>query len=275
MIAGSLQSEAHFRFEHDPDRERTVLRTRRAGGLCHLSKPYWDGHVLGAQIINPTAGWFNGDTLGLDLEVGDSARVAVTSPSANRFYAMDDGRAVIEQRIRLGRGAWLEFRPEWTIPQGGSEAQQHTRVELGPESSLVFFDFLAPGRVAHGESHRYRRFESSFELRREGRLQVRERMVLEPGSDGWPLAVAGWENCFYGALWVAAGDAEAVAAALTPMEKNIDGTGLHVGVSRLDEDLVAMRVLASSSRSARRVLAEARTALAKVIPCLQGGTRTL
>ncbi|NNM28512.1 MAG: hypothetical protein HKO57_03265, partial [Akkermansiaceae bacterium] len=77
-MPGSLQSEARLEFRHDAARGRSVLHRRRAGGLCHLSKPYWNGEVLAAQLVNPTAGIFAGDEMRMRVRVGAGARVALT-----------------------------------------------------------------------------------------------------------------------------------------------------------------------------------------------------
>ena len=52
MIGSSLQSSVEIAFRYDKARSRTVLAKRQAGGLCHLSKPYWTGEVLGLQLVN-------------------------------------------------------------------------------------------------------------------------------------------------------------------------------------------------------------------------------
>ncbi|MEM7384082.1 MAG: urease accessory protein UreD, partial [Verrucomicrobiota bacterium] len=108
---GSLHSAVSLAFRYSDSRKRTILTRRRAGGLCHLGKPYWNGEVLGLQLVNPTAGLFAGDAMSLQVSVGAGSRVALTSPSATRFHTMEHGRALLRQSFNVGADGWLDFWP--------------------------------------------------------------------------------------------------------------------------------------------------------------------
>lgn len=274
-MVGSLQSAAEFKFCHDHERQRTVLSHRQAGGLCHVSKPYWDETVLGVQVLNPTAGFFAGDAMGLRVEVGEGARVAMTSPSATRFYSMEDGKASLRQEFEIGKGAWLEYRPDWIIPQDGSEVEQVTRLEIAKGGETVFFDRLAPGRVAHGEQYRYRSYQTLFELSYGGELVARERMSLKSDQGGWPLAVPDWEVTYYGAVWLAGENVEKVEDALSSLENELSSSELRCGWTRLAPEVATVRVLTARSLLLKSALAEVRKVLEPHFPLLEGGKRTL
>lgn len=239
-MSGHLESEIELVFERD--RDVTVLRKRRAGGLCHVGKPYWDGEVLNLQLVNPTAGVFAGDRLQMRVEVGAGGQASLVSPSATRFHAMAGQEATIEQEFLVGPAARLEYWPEWVMPQGGSAAHQATRIRVAKDGVLVFGDLLAPGRVAHGESHAFRKLVTDFELYVDERLVVRERMNLEPARGAWPLQVDGWENCFYGGLWVVGGGGDF----LQEFEA-WEGEEIRVGFTRLSPEMVVLRMATARS----------------------------
>ena len=274
-MIGSIQSTLRMEFRHDADRDRTVLHRRRAGGLAHISKPYWNGEVLTVQMVNPTAGIFTGDEMSSQIHVGADARVALTAPSAMRFHTMRTGRATIAQDFRIEDRAWLEFLPEWVIPQRDSDVEQTTRIRLGQSSQLAFFDLLAPGRVAHGECYAYRRYVTTLELHRENQLVVRERMVLSPNDGGWPLRVPGWENCYYGAAWFVGGEGGACMTVLEEVERALQAGDLKCGVSELGEGVVVVRMVASRSLTLRKALTAVRTAMAEVFPLLASHHRKI
>ena len=274
-MLGSLQSEALLSFRHDTERDRTVLHRRRTGGLCHVSKPYWDGTVLGAQVVNPTAGLFAGDELRMRVEVGDGARVSLTSPSASRFHAMGDCGGWVEQEFDVGAGAWLEFRPDLVIPQGKSRVSQTTRLTVAEGGEVVFFDLLAPGRVAHGESYQYQRYSTTLELELGGSLVARERMVLSPEDGGWPLRVPGWEVSYYGAVWLVGAGVTTGEEVLAKLERQLDSEGVRIGVSALTGGVAVVRVLAARSVLLKNSLSRVREAVEGMFPLLRGGRRTL
>ncbi|MGJ8725122.1 MAG: urease accessory protein UreD [Roseibacillus sp.] len=241
-MSGHLESEIELVFDQDDQRAVTVLRKRRAGGLCHVGKPYWDGEVLNLQLVNPTAGVFAGDRLQMKVAVEEGAKVALVTPSATRFHAMAGQEATIVQEFSVGKRAWLEYWPEWVMPQGGSEVHQITRLDVARDGVLVFGDMLAPGRVAHGESQAFRKLTTEFELRVGGQLVARERMNLEPEKGAWPLAVEEWENCFYGGLWIVGGEGDF----LEEMEALSDNE-IKVGFSRLSPEVVVLRMVTARS----------------------------
>ena len=99
------------------DHARSYIRRQSFRAPFHLSKPYWDGHALIAQIANPTAGLFAGDTLRSEVTVDPGARLLLTTTSASRVHTMPAGRAEVHQTYHVASGAWLEVRPELFIPQ--------------------------------------------------------------------------------------------------------------------------------------------------------------
>ena len=272
-MTGSLQSEVEIGFRYDEARQRTVLARRQAGGLCHLGKAYWTGDVLGLQIVNPTAGIFSGDTLSVNVEIGAGARVALTSPSATRFHTMPTGRAEIVQRFSVGEGAWLDYWPEMVIPQKDADVRQVTEIVLQPSAQMVFLDMLAPGRVAHGERFTFRRLETQLEIREGETLLVKERSVIEPAEDVWPLKFPGWELCYYGAVWIAGERAEESITELAQWES--DGGHFHCGASLLSPNLAVVRVIADSSIWLRKMTQRLRAALMEQFPLLATDFRKL
>lgn len=257
-MSGSLNSEIELVFEHDSARERTLLRKRRAGGLCHVGKPYWDGDTLMLQLVNPTAGVFAGDRLRMKVEVGDNARVRLLTPSATRFHAMAGEEALIEQEFLVGEHARLEYWPEWVMPQGGSAVHQWTRLKVARGGVLIFGDMLAPGRVAHGESHAFRELTTDFELRVENQLVARERMHLLPAKRAWPFQVDDWEHCFYGGLWVVGAEADFLQEA-----EGWSSEEVRVGFSRLSPEVVVLRLVTARSVLLRNFFEKLR---AKITP---------
>ncbi|YCM42043.1 urease accessory protein UreD [Verrucomicrobiaceae bacterium 227] len=267
-MLGSLQSQASLEFSADSE-GRTVLSKRRAGGLFHVAKPYWDGRALGVQLVNPTAGLFAGDEMKLQVQVGDGAQVELTSPSSSRFYAMHDRPAKIRQHFTIGKEASLEYHPNWVVPQQGSSVAQETRIDVDESGELIFFDCLSPGRVRHGEQYRYQRYASSLDLRYGGELRAKERMVLEPDQGGWPLVVPGWEVCFYGAVWFVGAGVEECFDQLALLEKKLSGEGLICGVTMQGRGVAVLRLLAARSLLVKKAFTEVRKVTSPYFSILQ------
>jgi len=272
-MLGSLQSQVDLKFRFDQERERTVMSHRKTGGLCHISKPYWDECALIVQLVNPTAGLFAGDRLHLSVELSPGSKVALTSPSATRFHTMPEGRAEVVQSFHLSQNSWLDSWPELLIPQRDSDTCQITRITLEKGAQMVFLDSLAPGRVAHGECYAFRRLETMLEIFSEGNLIVKERSVLDPAQNIWPLEVPGWDVCYYGALWIA-GDFPLDLAELESFPE-ISSDSYFSGASQIAPNLSVIRLVAPSSLLLKKLIAQTRQKLKRVIPLLETDFRKL
>ena len=262
--SAAICSGAQLSFSRDDILGRTRLVKRKAGGLCHLSKPYWDGSFLTLQLVNPTAGMFEGDSLDLEVHLEAGAHVALECPSATRFYTMAEGAgAFLGQRFTLAADSCLEYSPEWTIPQRGAEVRIRTEIDLESGAELAFWDLMAPGRVAFGEQHGYQTLISQFELRQDGMVTVKEQMQLQGESQnrsGWPFSCAQWDSGFYGALWMVIPQANPTEFEniLSSLERSSLVEGVVVGGSQLEESLFVIRVFAARSLLLKRELSRIR-----------------
>ena len=147
----------------------------------HLSKPHVDAGALVVNIVNPTAGMFDGDELDLDVRVEPDTHLVLTTPSAARvFRSRSGGAAVMTQKFVVGQGSLLEFMPEPFIPHAGSVYEQRTELRVEPGGGLLFFEWLAPGRVASGEVFGYSKITWSTDVWHGATLSVRERYRLSP-----------------------------------------------------------------------------------------------
>ncbi len=257
---------------------RTALRHQYHSVPFHLSKAYWDGRVLLAQVVNPTAGIFAGDRMESHVSVEEGASLLVTSPSASRAHTMapDGETAYLYQSFRVAKDGWLEVFPELFIPQRASSYRQRTEIEVAEGGSLYFIETLAPGRVAHGELLAYRHLDWSFSLRVGGRLLAVERALVEPPDRCWMLDVAGWEKAYYASIWMVGGDlANLPEAAIVEIESMTEAGARLTGVSRLSEGVYAVKVLAESSLALRRTLNAVRALLAPWLPNLKSSLRKL
>ena len=246
MLANSIHSEARLRFSWGEAEAKTKLIERSLGGLCHLSKGYWDGGMVMLQLVNPTAGMFAGDSLELSIELDDRAQVAITSPSATRFHTMEEAESArLSQYITIGDKAFLEYWPEMVIPQRGSSTVQETVLQIHGGGSVLFFDAVAPGRVAHNEVNAYRSYLNSIDVYVGGALKARERLKLEPKCGSWGKLVPDWDACYLATLWVYSASSISseveVSGLVSALEEELGGL---CAFSDLGEGLGVFRLLA-------------------------------
>ncbi len=262
MLSGhSISSRSRLCFA-ERENGRTILRQRQTGGLSHVGKPYWNGKVLLTQVVNPTAGFFAGDSLSFEIVVEEGAKVLLSQPGATRIHTMEADRvAKIHQRFQVGENASLDLYPDLSISQRGSSLIQQTEVHLAETAKCCYLEILTPGRIAHGETLEWNLLQNKLDIFREGKLLARERMNLDQESN-WRLRGADGAPLYLASFWVQHTEVESLMALPIP-----DLEGVQVGWTILAENFCALRVATSSSILMRKMVGSIREQFALVEPC--------
>jgi urease accessory protein len=137
------------------------------------------------HLNNVSGGVLAGDRLALDVEVMAGAAAQITTTGAARLYRHRAGAADSEQRARFSVAdrALLEYLPDAVIPYAGSRHVQRTEFRLGRESTLFWWEVLAPGRLAAGERFAFERLRVQAEVYAGPRPVLREDYLLQPGRN--------------------------------------------------------------------------------------------
>lgn len=256
---------------------QTVLARQSFRAPFHLSKPYWDGHALIVQVVNPTAGILAGDRLDAEISVGSGAALLVTSPSATRIFQMNEGEAGSTQRFSVKAGGWLEFMPEPLVPHRGSRFRQCTQIDVAQGGEVFFMDLLMPGRVARGETWAWDKLCLELTLRVGGARVLRERLD-QSGAEFRALAtLAGLGDgaCFANFVFVSPRLKEQGrwSEGLTALH----GDGLAAGLSELRGECGAwsLKMIARDNIRLRAALKSVREILVEGLPRLAADARKL
>lgn len=250
---------------------RSALREQSFRAPFHLSKPHHDADALVVNVVNPTAGIFDGDELELLAHAEPGARLVLTTPSAGRIYkSRGGGPAVMRQKVTAGAGSFVEFLPEPLIPQAGAVYSQQTELLASDGAELLFFEWLSPGRVAGGEVFAYQKLDWRTDVRVNGKLVARERYILEPGRPETlaPLRRRFSQAHYLGCFWITerAFPVEEVAA-LEQAEE-----GIYLGWTALCAGGWSIKILGTDALTTRRVLSRLRgifyAAMQRVAPAL-------
>jgi urease accessory protein len=164
--------------------DRTVVRHRRHEGPLQVQRAlYPEGEQpCHLYIVHPPGGVVGGDRLDLNIALEARAHALVTTPAAGKFYRSSAACAVQEQRLRVARGACLEWFPQESIVFDGARIATRTRVELDDESRFIGWEIACLGRPAAGERFTHGEARVAFELWRNSRPLWIERGGYEGGA---------------------------------------------------------------------------------------------
>ncbi|WP_386821173.1 urease accessory protein UreD [Luteolibacter algae] len=258
-LSGHLRLRCEVRADGVPFLSRQSFRAPVHLSKSHVSE---DGSELVVTVINPTAGFFDGDRLLSDISVGAKARLVMSTPSSSRVFRMRkyDGKAAIcEQKFSVEADGFLEWIPEAFIPHAGARYVQRTEIELEREAGLLFIDWISPGRVAHGEIFQYESLRWEFDLKMAGKLVARERYEM-PG-EGLEGITAMFEAGHYISIYVAGEMQENWPASEIDA---LSGADVYLGHGALEGGEVrVVRALCRDSLAARRLIERLRSLLYK------------
>ena len=247
----ALSGHLHLRCENRPDGVPYVSKQSFRAPV-HLSKSHVDHGHLVQSIVNPTAGFFDGDLLESNIHVGSGAKLVLSTPSAARVYRTRSGAAAVSwQKFRVEESASLEWIPEPFIPHAGARYVQRTEIDLHPTASLLFFDWIAPGRVAMGEIFAYRHLRWELDLTLGGKLVARERYDLDPVDDSLAALKAKFPAAHYLSVYAAGAMAENWPAGALDALSDED---TYLGHGPLTGGVHVIRALCRDSLAARRLL---------------------
>ncbi|MFT3991368.1 MAG: urease accessory protein UreD [Luteolibacter sp.] len=225
----------------------------------HLSKSHLDAGAVIQTIVNPTAGFFDGDRLESNIIVEKNARLVLSTPSASRVYPTRTGKpATNHQTFTIGENAFLEWIPEPFIPHAGARYEQLTEIHLHPDANLLFFDWIAPGRVARDEIFAYRQLRWEFNLFVENKLIARERYDLKPGDHSLEALRAKFPAAHYLSVYAAGNMAKNWPAETLD---SLNNESIYLGHGPLPDGIHIIRALCRDSLSARRLLEKLRSLL--------------
>ncbi len=238
----------------------SVLRHQSFRAPMHISKPHHDADVLVVNVVNPTAGLLEGDRVESRISVESGARLLLTTPSASRAHRMRDGHAELVQELSVARDGFLEFWPELFIPQGGTRFRQRTRLRVEEGGELLFFESLAPGRVAFGESFAFQEIAWETDVWHGEAHVARERYRLAPESESVRTLRGIFPEAYYASGFV-------LSPRLTDAHPcwqrlhDLHASDAWIGCGRLAHGGWVIKCLADRSVALRRTLAAVRAEL--------------
>jgi urease accessory protein len=218
----------------------------------HIGKGHLDQGHLVLTIANPTAGFFDGDVIESAITVAPGAKLVLSTPAAARVYQTRSGKAAANfQSFSVGENASLEWIPEPFIPHAGARHVQTTEIALHSTSSLLFFEWLAPGRVAKGEVFAYQNLHWELDLRVDETLIARERYDLHPGNDSLEALRARFPAAHYLSVYAAGRMTRNWPAAELDFLSN---DGVFLGHGPLASGVHVIRALCRDSLAARGLI---------------------
>jgi len=174
-----------LRFEGREDRKQTILTECEQQVPLRIVRAFQldDGGSL-VHLHNLSGGVLGGDHLDLTVDLGPRAVAQITSTGATRIYRSRKNAEPAQQRLqfRVEDDGLVEYLPDQLIPFAGSRYRQETRIELGANAGLFWWEIVSPGREAHNEVFAYDLLQLKTSISVLGNPIALEHMRIEPAK---------------------------------------------------------------------------------------------
>jgi urease accessory protein len=178
-----LEASLTLDFARDDFAGRTVLAASRQEPPLKVVRAFavQDGAAL-VHLHNVSGGLLGGDRLVLKVNVGARAQIQLTTTGATRIYRPSCHAlpATQSNEFTLHEDALLEYVPDAIIPYAGARFSQTTTIHLAQGAGIFWWEILAPGREARGESFAYDSAKMKADVLALGQPIASERVRIEP-----------------------------------------------------------------------------------------------
>lgn len=161
------------------DGARTHLTSLSERGGYRAKFPRAPGTGLEAVIVNSGGGVAGGDRVRLSASAGASARLTVSTATAERIYRSLGPATEINVRLDAKAGATLGWLPQPTILFSGARLDRRFEVDIAADARLILAETFVFGRIASGEIMGDGMVRDRWRIRRDGRLAFAETTRLD------------------------------------------------------------------------------------------------
>jgi urease accessory protein len=154
-------------------------RVHEAGSLRVRFPNGHDAAWLDAVVVNTAGGMAGGDRFDLGIDVGDGARLTVTTAAAEKIYRSLGPNTDVGVTIAVGPGGSLSWLPQETILFDRARLRRTIDVEMAPDANLLLGEAVVFGRSAMGEIVADGCLFDRWRVRRNGALIFAETIKLD------------------------------------------------------------------------------------------------
>ncbi|REG86963.1 urease accessory protein UreD [Marinomonas pollencensis] len=176
----------------------TVLKTCDHKGPLYVQKPFYPEGADTAHVylLHPPGGLVSGDRLTITANLSENTHVLITTPGAGRVYRARDDKTLQHQvtQLNVPKDSVMEWLPQEAILYPNAHTRLENQINLTENAKFIGWEVTCFGLPANQADFADGQAEQGFEIRQDGRLKVRERLVIDEQSRAIFKAKAGLAN---------------------------------------------------------------------------------
>lgn len=156
-------------------------------------------------MIETSGGLLAGDQNDFQIDVEEGAEVCLIPQSATKIYPSFNGMWSSQNiNINIGPKARLSWKIEPVIPFERAKFNGDTVINMANDSTLLWGEILAPGRLSHGEKFDYEHVRTNFQVWKDGECLIYDPLLFTPADADFETLGILEEHVYIGSLWFVA-----------------------------------------------------------------------
>lgn len=120
---------------------------------------------LNAMQMSSSPGVLAGDVLEIDISLAKLTALSLNTQAFTRVQAMNEGKSAMQTtHISLAENSCLFYLPHPLVLHKDSAFKQQTQIEMCENSTLIYGEIVAVGRVLNDERFAFRQFSSHLKV---------------------------------------------------------------------------------------------------------------
>nr|ALA55566.1 urease accessory protein UreD [Myroides marinus] len=131
------------------------------------------------MIMSSSPGLLDNDDHRITIELAEGTKLQLQTQAYQRLFHMQN-KSTQSTVIKMDKGSVFSYVPHPVVPQSSSTFISHNKVEMQGNCHFLLSDIITCGRKLSGEEFEYNHFQNLTELYVEGKLVVKDNVLLQP-----------------------------------------------------------------------------------------------
>ncbi|WP_067094001.1 urease accessory protein UreD [Marinomonas atlantica] len=250
------QWQAYLTLGFAKSKRGTVLKTCDHKGPLYVQKPFYPEGKDTAHIylLHPPGGLVSGDELVIKSNQASDTHVLITTPGAGRVYKARPDRTLQCQttHLHVPTDASMEWLPQETILYPDANTRLRNHVELHGNARFIGWEITCFGLPVNRLDFGMGQADQSFQVRIDGRLRLRERLLVDEHSRTLMAGKAGLQGHPVNGLMLAGPFISVADALLETLREQCQVNDSVSGVTLVD-GFIVIRSLSHDSETMKRL----------------------
>lgn len=131
------------------------------------------------MIMSSSPGLLDNDEHQITINLASNTKLQLQTQAYQRLFHMKN-KSTQTTTIQMEEGSVFAYVPHPVVPQRASTFISRNRVELKANCHFLLSDIITCGRKLSGEEFEYDHFQNLTEIYYEGKLQLKDNVLLQP-----------------------------------------------------------------------------------------------